>query len=310
MPSGPPRDVWLGVTKSALQKYVRRGETALALQAAAELIRLDKRVFFWRWPIIVAEDVLTAVPLLPFVADNPLGVVEATTTLPKNKDAWGLYVLARDSAPLGRPSCALVDALVAADAVLATRCAWWEWEMGHKDAVINELSGMLLGTDGVAVRDLLTAATKIRKGPGPEDCQPRFMVAAAVLCALDQVASAPKEIRVREAPAVTAEAVLPPHHVRWYACDQHTAPGGGAMRAVAKYAPSVTMDKLKAIWFWNESAKLGGGVADHRFYSEDESMRAEGLDPYAARARWYALKDHAIELVGLACAKWQMTAVR
>jgi len=307
MPSGPPRDVWLGVTKSALQKYVRRGETALALQAATDILKLDKRAFFWRWPIIVAEDVLTAVPLLPLVYDNPLGVVEATTKLPKNKDAWGVYTRMAVAPFASRPPVTLVDALVAQDAVLASKVAWWMWEMGLKDEVVSELVGMI----GVSAAELLGAAKKIRKGPGPEDCQPKFMVAAAVLTALEQVAGAPKQIEVRDylANPLTASAMLPPHHVRWYACDQHTAPGGMAVRALVKYAPSLTLPEVKATWFWMESAKLAGGVAEHLYFSVDESMRADGLDPDRARGRWYALEAHARDLVVWACAKWQMTAV-
>jgi hypothetical protein len=256
----------------------------------------------WRWPIIAAEDVLTGVKLLPQLRVNPLGVVAATTRFPKNKDAWGLsLVMKADPILAGRDSwvdrAAFEKALTAGDAVLTARVAWWLWNSGrYRDDVIALLSRR------PGVREVLQRAYRLN-----DDVQTRFMLAAATLCALDQVAG--DEQGVDELPRIDPSDISPVGKtVCWYACDAHTAPGGIAIRTVAKQA-LIPVAQLAATWFWLESATLGGAVAAHRYYTVDASLIDDGVDPKAARRGWLELRTDATRTVAWACSRYGITAV-
>ena len=303
----PVRDVWTGVLKSALQKHVRRGETDLALPVAAELLKRAKTEFFQRWPVIVAEDVLPGVALLPQLRDNPLGVVRATCRLPKNKETWGLYI-AMKADPMqasllpgfDRPLEASLDG---DDPLLAARIAWWLWDVGDRAHVADVLVQRAKPAWCDGQRELLARVAK-----SYDMCQTMFMLAGAVMIAMGQVG----DVSVRVRPVTPSDVEpLASRTVAWYACDTHTAPGSMASRALAsRYLPSdVSVAQFKETWFWLESAKLGEPIADHRYYSVDASLMRDGVDPDRARALWARYRPDVQRLVVWAGTKFNIHVV-
>lgn len=296
------RSVWAGVSKSALQKHVRRGEVDRAVQAAHEMMRNSRTDFFSRWPIIVTEDVLTGVKLLPQLITNPLGVVAATAALPKNKDTWGLYIrmkadpISAEKLPsFERP---LDTALEAGDALLASRVAWWLWEVGDKASVKRALGGQPGKVELFGRIDRMSNV-----------CEVMFSLAGAVLWTMGQVAGSEVEVEV---PDIAVADIEPMNKtVQWYACDGHTAPGRMALSALLKHhaPPHLSLEQLKETQFWLESARLGGAVAEHKFYSVDAALRRDGVMPDEGRELWLQLRPKAQELVVWACERFGITAV-
>ena len=141
----------------------------------------------------------------------------ATSQLPKNKDSWGVYLQMKRSPILAErvSSCdrlTLTDALASGDAPLAAKLAWSRWT-NSRDGVVAALS-LRSG-----VSELLRRAARLR-----DDVQTMFMIAAAVLCAMDQVAGDEGDgVVPRVSPSDIG--LLPARTVNWYCCDAHTAPG-------------------------------------------------------------------------------------
>ena len=250
-----------GLYKSALQKYIRRGNVEKAIRTAKTLFLLSRDQSIRRLKIIVVEDAFSAVEILRFFSDDMnletyLRVVAAVAEAPKDKSLC----------PLGWE---LTEGSLVSRVAQATPNV--EWLKTHlldqseyvevviqlfqlaKDKRFNDVENVFDYDQDVVVRQCLD---RIAQGTfWPSDSALLLMAA----------------IRYRQGDYLLKNLTLPqinPNEVQslrlseidWFCCDSHSHVGRVAERFFLARHKEITQKMLQSIWFHGESARLGGEI--------------------------------------------------
>ena len=293
--TAPWRDERIGLLKSAVQKYIRRGETEKAARTASELLQRSggRSALARRLPVIAAEDV--GIIFVPAAAtdhgawadEQLLGVTAGLSRVVKSKDAyWLAATVWSDPRPISQPTAVrFLRELEAGDYESALRSAIAArdakvWRSG--DRVIGVLLDRL-GQGPVHARDIGTAALRreAKGGFGMDE-----LVAAAIIAAIDQPADAPRPFPVHRAvPAQRPE-------LDFYVADGHTGVGQRALHRVAiRYG--LPVKTLTDLMFSCESIVLGPAEIPSRWKDRavwQETVASGFSSPEDAQRLWNALR--------------------
>jgi hypothetical protein len=261
------QDPRIGTYKSAVQKYIRRGEIQSAVDSASGLLRLPggTNALSRRLSVIAAEDVgplwIPAVVAITRArrprdpdadAGALLAAVAGLASLPKSKEAYwlaGTCWLGRRR-PRAVSRFALGRAIESGDyreavaiymAAREARC----WRRGER--VIDEL--LERAHAGSAVAKAVVESALWREGQGGFGIDE--LAAAAVIAAVDQPDGALPTL-----PAINYAPPNPARKLDWYVYDGHTTVGRAAIARVAGRR-GLRRDALSWLQFNCESIVLG-----------------------------------------------------
>lgn len=273
----PWRDERIPLLKSALQKYIRRGNVDQAHAVAARLIALPggRSALARRLPVIAAEDV--GVHLLPaslVPGDGPeadtelLRVTRGLSALPKSKEAYWLAASVWEGRlPIGGVSAAdFREALEAGDHRLAVAIALTAreqraWRSGER--LISLLQHAIM--DGPPLALAIARAALEREAKGGFGVGE--LIAAAIIAAIERP----------DGPIPVLPSVAPPAAARlrlaWYVADGHTAVGRRALRRVA-FRLGLLPKLLADLMFCFESVVLGPSELPSRWQPQAVAMDA------------------------------------
>jgi hypothetical protein len=299
------QDPRLGTYKSAVQKYVRRGEIDAAVSAAEALVRVPggRSALARRLPVIAAEDVgprwLPAVVRVTRTArsaidldalDEQLRAITAgLASLPKNKSAYWLAATCwdgRKQADAATPG-ALRTALRAGDhrAAVAIYIAARDrliWRSGQR--VIDALRESV--REGPELAGAIVEAALWREGQGGSGIDE--LAAAAVIAAIDR-----PDGPIPDPPSV---AHAPPDALRrldWYAFDGHTVIGERVTGKIAR-RHGIPPRMLADLMFNCSSILLGPSEEPSRWRDEALELDARSggwVTHQAGQQLWLRLRD-------------------
>ncbi len=233
--TAPWRDERISLFKSALQKYIRRGETAKAIAVANRLLELPggRSALARRLPVIAAEDV--GITYLPAAAtdhgdwsdEELLTVTGGLSRVPKSKEAyWLAATVWYDPRPVDdvTPS-GLRGRIADGDHLAALRCAIAAkesrvWRSG--DRVISALREALAAAPPHAQAITDSALRREAKGGFGMD----ELLAAAIIAAIDRPLEPPPPFEGPQRPRVQSM------KLDFYVADGHTRAGQRALRQV------------------------------------------------------------------------------
>ena len=243
----PWRDERIGLLKSAVQKYIRRGEADAAYAAAARLLAMPngRSALVRRLPVIAAEDVgITSIPASTFARDRIpaddeiLDVVTGLSLItPKSKDAYWLAATVWDARyPAGDVSAARFRAaledgdhrLALAIALDAHERRWWRSGPRLIDILQSAVANRSESAQTIAAAALQREA---KGGAGTGE-----LIAAAIIAAIEEDgvdALALPRRAARDQPEL---------RLAWYAADGHTSVGQRALGRVSHrrgYSPAL-----------------------------------------------------------------------
>ncbi|MBM4400801.1 MAG: hypothetical protein FJ045_02500 [Crenarchaeota archaeon] len=234
----------VSVLKSALQKYIRRGETEKALKAGKFLYLLAKGSAIDRLKNIVVEDVASATSVVQYLnaeigPSQFLACVKFTADAPKDKK----YAITANrlenltERQLSQISSDTEDGLVAHLFLLG------------EDKNENEIYS-------IVGRSPVTESLVQRAIKGTYFKGDRFCLYAA---ALDYSQSPTPDIKL---PNVRFDEIEPIKFgdIDWYCLDFHTPVGRTALNFFISKHRDIDRVEFKTAWFMGESAKLGGKV--------------------------------------------------
>lgn len=291
------RDDRISLLKSALQKYIRRGEADNAYAVAHRLLTLPggRSALARRLPVIAAEDVGVAyIPAASGSGNEPsddadlLRVTTGLSVLPKSKEAyWLAATVWENRLPIGSLGGeTLRDALEAGDhrGAVAMALAAREqraWRSGERLISVLQhalASGPTLGSEiGLAA---LRREAKGGFGTGE-------LMAAAVIAAIDKP----------QGPTPTLPSVAAPSQPRlelaWFVADGHTSIGQRALRRVA-LRRGLRPTMVANLMFCFSSVVLGPTEIPSRWQAEAREMDATayGWGTHSRGSRlWEALQS-------------------
>jgi hypothetical protein len=282
---GPPwRNPWLGAYKSAVQKYVRRGEVAKAAWAAEHLLALPggRSALARRLPVVTSEDVgarwLPAVGRAVVAAQDAgpeqaasllIATAASLASLDKDKEAawmaatvWeGRHVPSRT----GRQ--ALEEAIAARlyrEALAVSFDAVEKRQWRSSERVIEALQKALAQAPELTQEIGRWALWRQRLGGSDATC-----LAAALIACIDHP-SGP----VLGLPPVEYEPLPAATRLDWYALDGHTAIGSTVIARQARLL-GLPAGLLASLWFDFESIKLGPVELPSRW--KDEALALDAV---------------------------------
>lgn len=286
--SGDPR---LSPLKSAIQKYVRRGEITKAVSTAAEMLEvpggqasLERRLL-----VICAEDVgwewvpaLAAAISRGMKPEQVLDAVASLASLPKQKEAYWLA----NTVWGGRHRIPMltVDDLLAEIGARDYQAALAILIEGDERDKLRGVGGITAALYQVAERStpateaLIRSVLKQFRGTAGE------LWSAAVIAAIDQPESLPSAL-----PRVSWTALPRPKPLDWYTQDGHTRIGGIGLSMVVKRNPMIGRDSLTEMMFDFESIKLAPEEIPGRWRDEsfEHDCREHGWQSEEwARTSW------------------------
>ena len=292
------RDPRYGAYKSALQKYIRRGEIDKAVMAAGALAELPggAAMLSRRLTVIAAEDVgwqlvpATAEAVHASAQNSPREAMKQLTSiaaalagLPKSREAYWLAATCWQGRRIARTvsRSALAEALAEgrhqeALAICLAAIEAREWRSG--DRIIDALTGCLADTPPAAQDVGRSALRRAAQGGFGVD----ELVAAAVIAAIDRP-TGPLPV------LLLYKAIEPvrPLRLEWYTQDGHTDVGRRALGAVSRRL-AVPQERLAALMFNYSSIVMGPVERAARW-------RGEALALDARAGGWGSVEAGALE---------------
>ena len=294
--TAPWRDERIGLLKSALQKYIRRGETDKAIAVGGRLLQLPggRSALARRLPVIAAEDV--GITYLPAAATDHgewdeaslLTVVARLSEAPKSKEAYWLAAMTwndprrvHDVTPVALSrDLTKGDHLGALHRVRAAK-ETRDWRSGQR--LMSALHAHISGAPPHATAIAEAALRREAKGGFGTD----ELLAAAIIAAID---------RPSDPPPSFLKAARPSNHpieLDFYVADAHTAVGQRALRQVA-LRRAMPVKLLADLMFSYESVLLGPMELPSRWKADAQELEArvcgwQSLE--TGRHLWHSLRE-------------------
>lgn len=250
-----------GLYKSAVQKYIRRGNIEKAVRAAKVLYGLSRDQAIRRLKIIVVEDAFSAVETLKFIHDKMslaefLAVVAVIAEAPKDKSLCMLGFQVTEGLLAHQVNESVPDL---------------EWLKEHlldkeeyikvvidlfklaKDKRFAEINKVFQYDHREVVKQCLD---RVAGGTfWPSD-------SALLLMAAIRYMRGDHRLKNPTLPSIDDKNIQPLKlsEIDWYCVDFHTHVGRIAERFFLARHKGITQKMLEAVWFFGESARLGGEI--------------------------------------------------
>lgn len=272
----PWRDDRISLLKSALQKYIRRGETDKAVAVAGRLLELPggRSALARRLPIIAAEDVgityiaAAATDHGEWSDEDLVSVAAGLSRVPKSKEAYWLAATVwsdPQSVDEVTPN-ALQRHLVHGEYLSALRCAMAAkqrrtWRSGDRLIAALREAGGRAPAHAAAIVDA-SLRREAKGGSGTDE-----LLAAAIIATIDRPADPPDPF---DPVPPTGDRQL---NLDFYVADGHTAVGQRALRGVAM-RHGLTVRFMTDLMFSYESLVLGPSEIPGRWKAQAQAQEA------------------------------------
>jgi len=276
----------VGIYKSAMQKYIRRGYAEKAVRAAKALHDMQPASLIRRLKVIIPEDVYTCMNLYQHVEEHPLRVTYTLAKSQKDGHCCRAFNEVKDTKEYEK----ITDLMFFKD----------HWKDGDLSKVISTMFAVARKEDG------LEAIGRVFDEPIGKQEAPRAVmdellsnskvdIDLTLVALLRMLRDGYEDTALKDDSFIDAIEPLHIDEVDWFAYDMHTFPGRIVMNLLSK-DHHVKQGAVSWSWWFGE-ASLRIPEAD----PTPEYKKYIGVRELSFKKKWAKMRDDAIEKVFYVC---------
>ena len=276
----------VGIYKSAMQKYIRRGNPEKAVRAAKALQDMQPTSLIRRLKVIIPEDVYTCMNLYQYVEDKPLEVV------------WTLAHSAKD----GHCCRAFNEVKETGEYEKITDLMFFKdhWKDGDLSKVISTMFAVARKDDGLAgigrvFKELLDEHPAAKAVMDELLNDTKVDIDLTLVALLRMFRDGYEKTVLMEDDFIDATEPMHISEVDWFAYDMHTFPGRITMQLIAK-DHHLKRDDVGWYWWFGE-ASIRIPEAD----APEEYKKYTGKKEIRCKEEWKKIRKDAIDKIFYVC---------
>ena len=276
----------VGIYKSAMQKYIRRGHAEKAVRAAKALRDMQPSSLTRRLKVIIPEDVYTCMNLYQYVDEHPLEVAYTLAMSKKDGHCCRAFNEIKDTKAFER----ITDLVYFKD----------HWKDGDLSRVISTMFAVVRKEDGLAaigrVFDEPIGKQKAARAVMDELLNnSKVDIDLTLVALLRMLRDGYEDTVLMEDDFIEAVEPMYIDEVDWFAYDMHTFPGRIVMNLLAKDHHIKSGAVSWSWWFGEASRRIP--EAD----PPDEYKKFIGVREKSFQIKWKKMREDAIEKVFYVC---------